>query len=130
MLIRRLGFRGDLATVPWLRRANVLVPPQRDVQQCPALFFQERQDLLKLKQVGGFTEVLHLVHHEGSEFGVAPFPHRYAETLLPPADKLLRDDAPRCLLQNIFEYTVFGLYSRRNAHVYLDKFVVEDGNTI
>src|SRR5260370_18171264 len=126
--IDRLGFcrncsRQTVRYSCW--RTNVLLPPQRDVQQCPSPFLQERLDPLELEKVGVFAKVLHLFDKIFPEFGVIPFVHRYAEALLFPVDKLVRYHSPDCFLQNIFEYPISGFYRLRNAHCQLYELMVE-----
>src|SRR5216683_7580245 len=108
-------------------RSNILLPPQRDIQQWPPPFRQERQDFLKIEKVCVVAEFFHFFQEVVPKLGVIPLMDRHTEALLLAIDKFVRDDSTYSLLQNVFEHPVPGLYRFWDAHGQLYEFVIEEG---
>src|SRR5215469_2464841 len=110
------------------RRADVLLPPQGEVQQGPASFLEKRQESLKLKNVCALAKILHLFAKVFAEFGVIPLVDGNAKALLLAVDQFVRNDAADGLLQDVFKHSVSGFYSLRNAHSQFHELVIKKRN--
>src|SRR4051794_6208441 len=116
--------------MPVSRSADILAPPQREVEQVPDLGPISRRQYplhsVRIKKVCLSCEL------SEDTTAVVPEPveeelvNRDAESLLGPVNQLVRDHPANCTLEHALELAVAIAHIRRNAHCELYELVVEE----
>src|SRR5258708_24159036 len=114
---------------PWSFVSDVLLPPQREIEQIPGLL---RTSLRKnpphfgrIEEIGAAREVVEFTARRVAQPLEEPLMDRHPEALLGPINDGVGNDSTDRFLEDVLGNSVTRLNRLGNAHGELDKLVIE-----